>query len=403
MQNVEKVSKKSILWISFFQARGLDSPSLMNILKQLAKRGHEVSLVTALARKASMFRGSKTRLFSFPLGSMPLFLPMVFTVLLFFYLPIFVLISKIDIIIIEPSVHVLSVFPLLIISKLRKRLFVLDIRSTPVETKGFRGALFKFWFTVSVLVAKKKFDGISVITPLMKKKICEDYDLNPERVGTWSSGVSQTLFNPENFVSEGSKLKKKLGLSTCFVVFYHGAFTPTRGLAEVIDALKMLVPRYHDIVFFLLGDGPFASSLRERVKSESLEGRVIIVKPVDQVEVPKYISMCDIAVVPLPDNPYWRYQSPLKLLEYLAMEKVVIVTDIPAHRAVIGEAHCGIYISSIRPEIVAKAIETAYLNKYSLKELGKIGREIILRDYTWEKVAESLEDYILLIAESSRN
>jgi glycosyltransferase involved in cell wall biosynthesis len=280
---------------------------------------------------------------------------------------------------------------------LRKKMFVLDIRSTPVETKGFRGALFKFWFTVSVLVAKKKFDGITVITPLMKKKVCEDYDLNPERVGTWSSGVSQTLFNPESFASEGSELKKKLGLSECFVVFYHGAFTPTRGLAEVVSALKILVPRYPDIIFFLLGDGPFASSLRFLVKSENLEGNVIIAKPVEQVEVPKFISMCDIAIVPLPDHPYWRFQSPLKLLEYLSMEKVVVVTDIPAHRAVIGEAKCGIYISSIRPEEIAKAIEYAYLNKYSLKGRGKIGREIVQREYTWEKVTESLEDYVLSV------
>jgi len=398
----ETTENKSILWISFFQARGLDNMSLLNILRQLAERGHEVSLITALARKESGFKGSKIRLVSFPLGNMPLILPMMFTILLFFYLPIFVLISKIDIIIIEPAVHVLSVFPLCIISKLRKKLFVLDVRSTPVETKGFRGALFKFWFTVSVLVAKKKFDGITVITPLMKKKICEDYDLNPERVGTWSSGVSPALFNPENFASEGSELKKKLGLSDCFVVFYHGVFTPTRGLAEVVSALKILLPRYPDLVFFLLGDGPFAPDLRALVKSENLEGNVIIAKRVNQVEVPKFISMCDIPVVPLPDHPYWRSQSPLKLLEYLAMEKVVVVTDIPAHRAVIGEAKCGIYISSIRPGEIAKAIEYACLNKYSLKEWGKIGREIVQREYTWEKVAESLDDYLLSVVELSK-
>jgi glycosyltransferase involved in cell wall biosynthesis len=159
------------------------------------------------------------------------------------------------------------------------------------------------------------------------------------------------------------------------------------------------VPRYPDIVFFLLGDGPFASSLRTLVKSEDLEGNVITAKPVDQVEVPKFISMCDIAVVPLPDHPYWRFQSPLKLLEYLAMEKVVVVTDIPAHRAVIGEAKCGIYISSIRPGEIAKAIEYAYLNKNFLKEQGKIGREIVQREYTWEKVAENLENYVLSIVE----
>jgi hypothetical protein len=39
------------------------------------------------------------------------------------------------------------------------------------------------------------------------------------------------------------------------------------------------------------------------------------------------------------------------------MEKAVILTDIPAHRAVIGEAKCGVYISSVNPMEIAKAIE----------------------------------------------
>ena len=69
---------------------------------------------------------------------------------------------------------------------------------------------------------------------------------------------------------------------------------------------------------------------------------------VDYEDVPKYISMSDVAIIPLPDMHYWRSQSPLKLLEYLAMTKTVIISDIPAHRAVIGDA-CGIYSPSLHP------------------------------------------------------
>jgi glycosyltransferase involved in cell wall biosynthesis len=109
--------------------------------------------------------------------------------------------------------------------------------------------------------------------------------------------------------------------------------------------------------------------------------------------------MCDVGIIPLPDHPYWRFQSPLKLLEYLAMEKVVILTDIPAHRAVIGEAKCGVYISAVNPTKIAGAIEYAYLNKGNLEEWGKMGRKIVKEKYTWEKVAMDLENYLLSIDE----
>jgi glycosyltransferase involved in cell wall biosynthesis len=137
--------------------------------------------------------------------------------------------------------------------------------------------------------------------------------------------------------------------------------------------------------------------LRALIQKEGLQENIIITNPVIQSEVPKFISMCDVCIIPLPDHPYWRFQSPLKLLEYLAMEKVVILTDIPAHRAVLGEAKCGIYISSAKPMEIVKAIENAYLNKENLEEWGKIGRQIIVEKFTWAKVARDLENYLLSI------
>ena len=105
--------------------------------------------------------------------------------------------------------------------------------------------------------------------------------------------------------------------------------------------------------------------------------------------------MCDVGIVPLPDLPDWRSQCPLNLLEYLAMGKVVIATDIPANRKVIGKSKCGIYVSSADPREIAKAIMYAYDNKDELKEWGSYGRAIINAKYSWKKVAEDFENYLL--------
>ena len=202
-------------------------------------------------------------------------------------------------------------------------------------------------------------------------------------------------FNPENCTSDGLELKRKLGLSGKFVVFYHGVFTATRGLKETVESMKILRSEYPNVVLFLLGTGPMVSTLKRVVQEEGLQEHVIVHDPVDYAEVPKFIEMSDVCIVPLPDHPYWRSQCPLKLLEYLAMEKAVIVTDIPAHRSVIGDEKCGIYISSVTPTEIAKSVVYAYHNKEKLAEWGKSGRGIIDKKYTWEKVAEDLENYLL--------
>jgi len=393
----ESLKKTSILWIGFFNARGgLSSSALANILKQSAELGYKTSLITASAEKNQWTKYKQFRTISIPLREFPLLLPALFDIFLFFSLPLLSVILRVDVIITESYLPILSTFEQLLISKFTKTKLVLDIRTTPVESsyEGLRGSLMKFWFSASVLIAKKKFDGITIITPMMKEEICNNFAMDSERVGVWTSGVSETLFNPEHYVADRSRFREKLGLNGKFVILYHGVFSHTRGLMETVDAMKILAPKYPDIIFFLLGTGPLAPKLEESAQDMVIQKNVIVAKPVGHSAVPRFINMCDVGIIPLPDHPYWRFQSPLKLLEYLAMKKPVILTDIPAHRTIVEEAKCGVYISSVKPTQIAEAIEYAYRNRQNLEEWGEIGIKIVRKRYTWSKVAEDLENYL---------
>jgi glycosyltransferase involved in cell wall biosynthesis len=236
----------------------------------------------------------------------------------------------------------------------------------------------------------------------MKEEVCGDFSINPNNVGVWTSGVSTTLFRPESYLAESVDLKRRFGLSRKFVVFYHGGLRRTGGLIETVESMKIIKKTGLPIVFFLVGAGQIAEVLENLVQSEALEDVVTIHEPVDYLEVPKYIGMSDVCIIPLPYNPYWRFQSPLKLLEYMAMEKVVIATDIPAHRLIMGDADCGVYISSATPSEIEKSIVYAFHNRDKLQDWGMVGRKIIEEKYTWEKVADELEDYLLSISRSAR-
>jgi glycosyltransferase involved in cell wall biosynthesis len=307
------------------------------------------------------------------------------------------MVSKPDYVITEPNVSIFGLEAALPFSILKRPKLVLDIRSTPVETKGLGGFLQTFFFNASVFIARKQFDGITIITPAMKTEICQRFEINPKSVGVWSSGVSTNLFNPKNYNEEPTDLRRKLGLFGKFVILYHGVFSANRGLTETVKSMSIVKRANPNIVFFLLGTGPLVQALKDLIQMEELQGNVIVHDPVDNTEVPKYIAMCDIGIVPLPDHPYWRFQSPLKLLEYLSMKKVVLLTDIPAHRLVIGTDTCGLYFSSVEPTEIAKSIIYAYINREKLGEWGASGRKIVEEKYSWEKVAHDLENYLLSI------
>ena len=390
--------RKKIVWITFLVLdTQLHKTSQFEILNNLSAKGYNTTLISIRSKKKVENRKSQLSVISIPLRNIPLVTSFIYSVFIFFFLPFYIIISKPDYIIIQPTIPITSIIPAILLSKVKRVKLVLDIRTITVQ-EGFRGFLQDFLFKTSILVAKKFFEGITIITTLMKKEICNKYSLDPKRLGVWSSGVSPSLFNPEDWFFNGSKIRKSFGLTNKFVVFYHGAINPNRGLMDTIKAIQLIKQKYPEIVLFLLGSGQLTTKLKEYVQKEQLGENVIFHDPVDYEDVPKFISMSDVTIIPLPDMHYWRSQSPLKLLEYLAMKKVVIISDISAHRAIISNETCGLYMPTVNPEEIAKSITYAFQNREKLQDWGKIGRIIIQKDYTWQKVASDLENYLISIA-----
>jgi glycosyltransferase involved in cell wall biosynthesis len=388
-------SKLRILWVtSAIIDVGLYNEALLNLLKELWRRGHHVSLIAVRSRHQTETRDLHGSLISVPLRYMPYLSTFMLTLTLCLAIPVYIMQLKPDFVIFMPDATVLSSIPGIIIRKARKMKFVLDIRSTPVETVGFHGFVEIFWFSLSMAIARRMFDGITIITKEMRDEVSGEFGVDPRRVEIFPSGVSTKLFNPKEYCLSGKRLKKKLGLSEKFVIFYHGGFSPNRGLFETVEAVRILRTKYPSIVLFLLGSGPATPLLETLVRENSLQENVFFHHPVDHAKVPVFIEMSDVCISPLPNHRYWRFQCPLKLLEYLAMEKVVIATDIPAHRSVAGAQKCCIYASSAEPAELAKSIAVAYANKSELAEWGKIGRLIVEERYTWERVATDLERYL---------
>jgi glycosyltransferase involved in cell wall biosynthesis len=393
---VEALSQKvSVLWVTptVLDAE-LHKSARLQIIEQFAKAGHRTSLVALRSRQKPNVE--KLPILTVPLRYVPVIQPIMFGVVLMFLLPWYVLHWQPDFIIFTQSdVSILGSIPGVLVSKLRKVKCVLDIRSIPVETAGIRGRLQELWFSISVLTAKGLLDGLTIITREMRNDVAKKYRIDPANVGVWTSGVSTSLYNPARYAGKKEELKDKFELTGKFVVFYQGVFSPNRGLTELVEAIRILKPNYPKIVAFMLGKGSSCQQLKDLIRKESLQDNVIIHGPVEYSDVPMFIALCDVATSPLPDNPYWRFSCPLKVLEYMAMEKTIILSKIPAHQAVVGRAKCGIYVDSVTPTEIATAIMYAFANRAALEDWGTTGRRIVEDKYTWEKVALDLEKYLL--------
>lgn len=380
-----------IVWVNYKRfGESLSKTSRIEMTKELLRMGHSVYLVVP-------YSGNRCK---FGLGENMKYLPTVlwrgfysltFSLTLFLYLIPATLLGTPNIILFD-FVAFFPLVPFIILSKLRliKTKFVLDIRTIPVEVRDPIDRLKEQIYKVVLSFANSFSDGVAVISPLMKKQICHEYNIDENNVGIWSSGVSLETFNFEgiNPINEPPFCNKK------FIVMYHGALSQSRGLQETVKAIGLLKSSRPDIVFFILGDGKAESKLELSIRELNLGNNVFIHKPVPYEDVPKYIASCHIGILPFPNLNWWRVSSPLKLMEYLAMGKPVIVTDIEAHREVLNNSPCGIFIKSNNPEEIAQGIIRAYTLKNKLKEIGKVGREIVARDYTWKNQADNLINFL---------
>lgn len=385
---------KKIVWVSFLNLDFCNIISQTQILSHLAKRGHSVRLVVTGSKKEYGNNNSNGyHLTCIPFKYVPVGTPLFYLISLTFYLPFLFCSFKPDVVVFEPGSSIIGLIfkPLTRVLKVKT---ILDIRSTPVNIRNnFSDSLGLLAFKSAVLMAKKQFDGITILTDLMKNQLCTEFNLKSESLGVWNSGVSLDLFDPTKH--NGKRLRATLGLGNKFVIFYHGAIGKGRlnGLLDSIKGLKF-VKHPEQFAIFLLGEGTAIPVIRQLIQKEKLENNVFIHKKVDYSMVPEFIAMSDVGLVPLPDLPEWRYQCPLKLIEYLAMGKVAILTDIPAHREIVKDNPCGVFVGSIHPKDFADAMMFAYKNRQRLHEWGLTGRRIVEKSYSWEKIAENFEGYL---------
>lgn len=387
-----------IVWLSSLVFGHDTVTSRTEIVKHLSQLNAMVHLFAISSRRGNP-EESDEHFVLFPMKFVPMITHGLYLLALFFSMPLYIIMKNPNYIITEPNTAIIG-FALKLFFPQAKFKVVLDIRSTPLqeprlstEKSTLQQRRLALFFSLSLILAKKKFDGITIVTELMKKEVCDRFNVNPELLGVWTGAVSTSIFNPRNF--DEKEIKRSLGLDGKFVIFYHGQVR-AHGLVETLRALGLLKTKHQDLVLFLLVGKPrFPTFWKDLAKELNIQNSVIFHEKVRYEDVPKYVAMSDLPIVPLPNSPDWRRQCPLKLLEYLAMEKAVILTDIPANREVVGKCECGIYISSLDPEEIAQAITYAYCNRENLGKWGKVGRAIIEDKYTWEKVAKDLHDYLL--------
>jgi len=258
---------------------------------------------------------------------------------------------------------------------------ICDVRTFSVSYNVYRNRVFDMLLASCLRYAATHLDGITYITEEMRRYCIEEYGLRPHASTVWTSGVNPELFSPSKAASTSGGL----------TILHHGTIARRRNIESLIKALPLVSGL--DVRLRILGDGDGLQDLIQLVERLGLDKQVSFEEPVSYEEVANRINACDVGILPFNDWEGWNVCSPIKLFEYLASGKPVIVTNIKAHRNVLKDSPCAFWANQGSPEDIARAIRQAYDKRKELKSLSDEARKVVLADHTWARQADKLRRF----------
>jgi spore coat protein SA len=145
-------------------------------------------------------------------------------------------------------------------------------------------------------------DGLFAISEFCKGRMAEVDPRCRDKVIVLKNTIDTEKFTYRGDV-ERQKMRERFKVMTeQKLIFYCGRVDPTKGVLELVKALKLLDDE--NLRLIVIGSSVYQNSKKsdyikklERVSAD-LKGGVVFTGYIQQNELPKYISGCDIAIVP---------------------------------------------------------------------------------------------------------
>lgn len=168
---------------------------------------------------------------------------------------------------------------------------------------------------------------------------------------------------------------------------FVGTMKPWHGVDVLLDAFKTMHEQYPNARLLLVGNGTEFERLQKRAVELGIGSHTVFTGAVSPAAVPEFVSKMDIAVAPYPANESF-YFCPLKVLEYMSSACAVVASDIGVLHEWIEDRRSGRLVRPGDAAVLADALIELASDSELRRQLGKAARETVLREHTWQQVAQ---------------
>ncbi len=214
-------------------------------------------------------------------------------------------------------------------------------------------------------------------------------DLPGEHIHSVTDSVDTDRFRPFDGSAEWeaarATLRTMLGIPPDRkIVVYIGLLAPYQGTNILIEAAQTVCAARPDTHFLIMGY-PDPASYRAYAQSLGIGDHVTLPGRILYKDLHSYLALGDVAVAPKMSAT----EGSGKIPNYMAMGLPIVTFDTPVSREYLGDA--GIYAAFGNKDDLAAKILDALGDPARAQRLGALGRAIAVRDLSWERAVQQIE------------
>ncbi len=194
--------------------------------------------------------------------------------------------------------------------------------------------------------------------------------------------VVHNVVDSDRFVPQekASEIVQKYNLENKLVVGFIVSLREIEGLSTLVAAAPKIIQSYPDVKFMIVGEGSDMENLKKLARQENVIDYFIFTGRVPHKQVVSYYSVIDIFALPRVNSLVNNTVSPLKPLEIMAMEKVVVASDVGGLAEPIQDGKTGILFKADDVNDLADKIIQLIGNERKRDEIGGEARNWVIKN-----------------------
>lgn len=237
-----------------------------------------------------------------------------------------------------------------------------------------------FW-TLAMQSLVSRADGITVVSSFLQRKYGGEIVMHAK---------DAAMLDPDRF--QNDNLRAALGLENRKTVLFLGTPRAHKGVTDALRAVRMSGDA--NMVLVVVG----ADTSGEYEKQLVREGgdRIRMFGRISVKDLPRYLMIGDVVVIPQRRTPDTEGQIPSKLLDAMAMAKPIISTRVSDIPQILGDG--GIVVEPADAEGLGRALTWVFEHPEEARKMGLIARRRCESLYGIEEIGRQLDRIVARVS-----